>query len=312
MAFELGNNPYARAHRELRSWPAVLLLMRVKFLTDNYGREWVTRSREDWGIDLDITLKVYKTALALLVKKQFVETRRKINFNGSKTALKLSFRGKKVLDCKESLDLIGTIPMEPTGTIIKKEGTLTSSSLKKKDCALINEHAVDSGISNPDTGENMPTVKELMNTPGALKKTPAKKLSAPELSKEFEIFWKERYAAKYPKEYQVPFTGKQRGHMHLIVKACPTGKAADVIGFVVTHWIDFVEVVKQSQKWKIVPSKPDLYFLLANISIAINMAMEPKPVASVVGKAKSVVIVKKTKPVLGEKVTLDEILSKPI
>ena len=161
MAYELGNNPYARGYREVRSWPAVILWLRIKWLCETYNREWITRTRDEWCADLAMTLKVYKEAVALLKRMKLIDTKKSLKVKGSVTMLRVTERGTKLLDPKIPMDLIGAIMTVPIGAINKKEGTLTSSNLKKEVDVPESGHVL---APNPhkfeDSGEGkMPTVK---------------------------------------------------------------------------------------------------------------------------------------------------------
>ncbi len=296
MAYDLGNNPFARAHREVRSWPAVVLWLRIKWLCQTYKREWITRTRKEWLLDLDFTMQQYKDAMAVLRQLKLIETAKTTAIKGTALKIRMTERGINLLDFKIPTESFDPYPTESKDAVHKKEGTLTSSSFKKEESEFKTEFALESKIQNSEViggVNNMPTVHEMLSNP-KLKKIK----SGPVTVSTLIDVWQEAHSQCYPGTFGGAFTLKQKGQLAYMLKIIPKDRTVAVIDWTVRNWLAFIEVVKIEKGYKTVPAKPTLSFLQSNLAIAINHAThdasDTQPAEAV---KPTIVIIKKSKPV---------------
>lgn len=106
------------------------------------------------------------------------------------------------------------------------------------------------------------TVKELLSSGVRVSKSPPKSL---------KLVWLKEVAGTTGR-FVAPLTGKQEGQLRQFANRCPDpDKAAEVLAYVIEHWLEFSKEAEVAAGLKTSPAVPDPGFLLKHVAVAANM-----------------------------------------
>lgn len=255
------------------SLPAAVLLYRVCYwhqhmqVTRN-GRQWIAKTAAEWQEETQLSLDQYRRGVALLREHGLIDTEQHFFAKRNVTFLRLTEKGISIrlgeqLCNSAQPELCKFAQPELCNSAQPQVQGDTYKEIPTSSCGT---NGQDSKVI-PGDGEKSMKVQDLLLGKGQKPAVPKKRKP----SNAMKIVWMETIAELTGK-FVPALTNKQIGQLGLFAKACPAGKAEQVLQQALRFWAEYATSVKSKAGIQTVPSEPHVGFLLQYVGYAVDLA----------------------------------------
>lgn len=224
---------------QLAGSPAAgVLLYRIRFWDQQHkirrgSSWWIVNSREQWAEDTGLTLAQVKHGMAALRNRGFILTEEHLFKSKTHAFVRLA-SGANAQPVGQP-ETNGSGETAPTN----KNGVLKGSPEMESGEAVLTDDSTNpaSGEEDSDSAEedDMIKVSSVKDVEAAVKAQAI--LHKPNKVHTLELIWTAMTVK--PGCFSSPMKVSERGQLGLFIKACPAGKAPEVLRYVLGHWIAF-------------------------------------------------------------------------